>query len=267
MPDNFNKLNILLEAHEKLNKGMASQEDLKEAIELIMSTLEKITKQFNSLVMDSSSNSRTSIKEIKNYLTNLETKVKDLVGRVESTSLTKIKELSQRITNEISRIESNIPSLPDLTVIENKIKKIESSIPEIKEITREEIRNKLDSFEIEGDKLPIEAIAFLRDELDELKKKVISFKGGGVVGGGASSGGKIVNVYDLSSSLNGVLKTFSLPSFWRVIEVSSSSFPYTFRPTIDYTVDASAMTITFTSEISASTTLATGQTLLVIYAE
>jgi len=74
-----------------------------------------------------------------------------------------------------------------------------------------------------------------------------------------------VQVYDLSSSLDGVTKTFGLPAFWKVFDVRSSSFPYAFRPTVDYTVDGSAMTITFTSEVEAAGTLATGQTLYVLY--
>lgn len=76
-----------------------------------------------------------------------------------------------------------------------------------------------------------------------------------------------VTAYDLSASLNGVLKTFSLPTFWKVISVHLSSFPNILRPTVDYTTDAGAMTITFTSEIDAASSLATGQSLLVVYAE
>lgn len=83
------------------------------------------------------------------------------------------------------------------------------------------------------------------------------------VGGG--TGGKIVKAFDLSSSLNGSLSTFNLPAVWRVISVHSTSFPYIFRPNIDYTWTTS--TITFTSEVTPSSTLANGQSLIVIYAE
>ena len=82
-----------------------------------------------------------------------------------------------------------------------------------------------------------------------------------------SRGGKIVKVHDLSASLDGVTKAFPLPAFWRVISVSSSSAPFTYRPTTDYTVDGSAHTITFTSEIQAASSLQSGQTLIVMFAE
>lgn len=72
-----------------------------------------------------------------------------------------------------------------------------------------------------------------------------------------------VLVQDLSPQLDGVTKTFLLPLFRNVVMVTSTSFPFTFRPTIDYTVSGS--NITFTSEVVASTTLQSGQTLLVLY--
>ena len=62
-----------------------------------------------------------------------------------------------------------------------------------------------------------------------------------------------------------LLKEFSLPAFWRVISVEGSSFPFSYRPTTDYTVSGSK--ITFTSEIDETVSLATGQTLIVLYAE
>lgn len=79
-----------------------------------------------------------------------------------------------------------------------------------------------------------------------------------------SGKGKIKN-YDLSSQLNGITTTFSLPANWTVISVVSSSFPSAFRPVIDYTFTPTS--ITFTNQIEPSTTLASGQTLIVIYEE
>lgn len=81
-----------------------------------------------------------------------------------------------------------------------------------------------------------------------------------MVGG---KGRNSVHIYDLSSQLNGVLKTFTLPSNFGVIGVWCSSMPNAFRPTIDYT--EGNRTITFTSEINAATTLAAGQTLVIQY--
>ena len=109
--------------------------------------------------------------------------------------------------------------------------------------------------------LEIKDIKGLKDELEKLRK----IKGGTTIMGG-NLGGHVVKTYDLSALLNGVLKTFSLPAFWRVIDVKLSSIP-TLRPTTDYTTDSGASTITFTSQINASTELSAGQSCIVIYSE
>jgi len=126
----------------------------------------------------------------------------------------------------------------------------------------EDVRNKLEL--LEGDeRLKIEAIKDLREELDKLKKSISSSSSGTsfVISRGA------VKMYDLSPSLNGILKTFALPAFWRVISVHTSSFPNILRPDVDYTTDGALMKITFTNEIDASTTLAAGQSVIIVYGE
>lgn len=122
------------------------------------------------------------------------------------------------------------------------------------------IRDKLEKL-LGDERLDVSAIKGLEKELDKIKQ---TFSRGQTVV--AIQRGQ-VTAYDLSASLNGVLKTFSLPTFWKVISVHLSSVPNILRPTVDYTTDAGAMTITFTSEIDAASSLNTGQTLLVVYAE
>jgi len=157
--------------------------------------------------------------------------------------------VSQASEIAITEVLAVVPTIDDL----------KNDIPKLGEPIR-------DALELlpEGEKLKIDAIEELRDELEKLKKAVkerqVTFVGG------SSGGGKNVYLYSLSSQLNGVTKTFSIPAFWRIISVSSSSFPNAFEPDTDYTVDVAASTITFTSQINASSTLAAGQTLLVQYA-
>ena len=118
----------------------------------------------------------------------------------------------------------------------------------------EEIRNKLESIKEENEKLQIEAIKNLRKELDELKKSggKASFIGGGVMGR------DLVKDINISSQLNGVLKTFNIQAVWNIVSVSLSSYPYgSLRKDIDYTWTPTS--ITFTDEIAASTQLSAGQ--------
>lgn len=131
--------------------------------------------------------------------------------------------------------------------------------------TPEEVKNKLETLR-DDDRLPIKAIKDLRKELDELRRMAINSQivGGGVSGG--SSGGNIVKAYDLSAQLDGATKVFTLPSMWRIISVHLSSVPNILRDTTDYVYDGTANTITFTAEITASSSLATGQTCIITYA-
>lgn len=125
----------------------------------------------------------------------------------------------------------------------------------------EEINNKPKIFQID-------VIEGLQELLDELKRKIEEkVVVGGYNGGFAGAGRGTVKAYDLSSQLNGVTTTFSLPAFWRIISVHSSSTPNIFDPLVDYSVDPVNMQITFNATITPSATLAAGQTLLVVYAE
>lgn len=71
-------------------------------------------------------------------------------------------------------------------------------------------------------------------------------------------------VDDLSSQLDGSTKTFTITQNRIILDVQSSSFPHAFRQTTDFTISGiSRETITFTDQIDASITLASGQTLIV----
>lgn len=134
------------------------------------------------------------------------------------------------------------------------------------EETPESIRNKLESLKGTPSALAINAIFGLSERLDTLQKSIERNRGGSGGPAFAYSRGAI-KLYDLSDQLDGSKKTFAMPAFWRIISIQSTSSPTTFRPGIDYTSDGNAMTVTFTSEIDATSTLSAGQTLTVIYAE
>jgi hypothetical protein len=154
----------------------------------------------------------------------------------------KIAELASKLT-----IEQLKPLIPINTLKEEDLSKLGPIY-----------RDALESLKNE-DRLDASAIKNLDSYI---KKQSITSQQPIYVGG---SGQHNVIAYDLSSQLNGVLKTFNLPALWRVISVHSTSFPYSFRESVDYTWTLTS--ITFTSEINEQTTLASGQTLTLIYSE
>lgn len=78
-------------------------------------------------------------------------------------------------------------------------------------------------------------------------------------------GGDILQYYDISNSLNGVSKTFTIPIHRKIILVVSSSTPFIFRPTTDYT--ASGTLLSFDAAIDAESMLAAGQSIIVVYTQ
>lgn len=190
--------------------------------------------------------------KIDSELTSLEKHMDDQFS-VKKREMEKMcEDVENRLLLEVDALESRFPKLDGFY---ESFAEIVKKIPETE--TPESIREKLESLE-DGEKLPIEAIQDLREELDELKRRP---RGGG--GGGGVSGRELVKSYDLSPLLDGVTKTFALPGNWTVLSVSGTSFPYTFRRLVDYTFTQHA--ITFTSEITADTSLAAGQTIEVLY--
>lgn len=128
----------------------------------------------------------------------------------------------------------------------------------------DDIRNKLELL-TGHDRLTIDAIDGLKELLAEMDKKLIGARSGGSTVFAQTRGA--VKIYDLSDQLNGVTKTFALPSFGLILDVKASSSAQPMLQGVEYTVDGQAMTLTFTSEIDASTTLSNGQRIVILYAE
>jgi len=125
----------------------------------------------------------------------------------------------------------------------------------------ETIVAKLESLE-DDERLDVKAIKGIEELVKRLEKKI----DGKVFYGGGSGGKGRIKSYNLQPFLNGITKTFNLPAFWTIVAVhSQGSSPTTFLPLTDYTFDSSS--ITFTSQVNASTTLSGNEAIIVIYEE
>lgn len=278
----MNKENKLLELL-NLNGSRAIQQ---EEFADVVKTLLEVIKALRQNIDDSLSSKMTKKEEdLIARLEKSELNVQMLLNQLETNSNTSFSSLNNQLQNEIKRVESIIPQMPDLSIIEKRLanlsselslyadnlKAVEGKIPTIEKTTGEMIIDKINATPIQDDLLfTIERIRGLKEWLEKLERmernKITSVAGGGLGGSGGVGGwGRLVKSYDLSNVLNGVTKTFTLPALWRVISVHSSSFPGAFRETTDYIFTSSS--ITFTSEITAATTLASGQTIIVIYCE
>jgi len=256
---------------QSIDSGAVQSDEFARAIKAILNVVKGIKLTLESDISLLKTGHEDKILEINADISQLE----DFMREVESTSTEYTKEqvlkLEDRIKSSIKDIRDSIPNMPDLSDINSRIENAYKKFEEIENKKPEEIkatfiRDRLESLQDE-DRLDASAIKNLKKYIDIELSKIKTSGKTVYVGGGSSGGGRIVKSYDLFSQLNGVLKTFSLPAFHRVISVHSASFPFSFRENVDYTTDASAMTITFTSEIIPQETLATGQTVTVVYSE
>ena len=246
------KLQRLEKILEIANSDVLTPDDMSDVFEAIV----KLLKEYR-IYLEKSTDEKC--KEIAHDVNSTCLKMESDMNLSKREMMGKMHDHMKEMKTEMKRIESVIPDMPDMpdfSLIEKRIKAIEEK--PVKEETGETIVDKINALEIEPDK-QIDAKHIKGLEKYGGKDRVI------YTGGGGSGGGRIVREYDLSASLDGSTKTFTLPAFWRVISVHLSSFPNILRPTVDYTT--SNPSITFTDEVNASTSLQNGQTAIVIYSE
>jgi ferritin-like protein len=139
-----------------------------------------------------------------------EEKHSEMMGKMQS----EIDSISKNLVANIAEIKGMIPEMPeetDLTDIYNRLVEIENKIPKIpEEITSYQVRDKLESIDNESEKLKIEAIQNLREELDDLKKKWSSRP---IFGGGYSVSAANLHTIDdetPAGTKNGVNTVFTI---------------------------------------------------------
>ena len=137
------------------------------------------------------------------------------------------------------------------------IKEVLSKVPQTPFLTSVEIRDRLEIFKEEDEKLKIDAIGFLKAKLEELEKKIAQKSGGGVR--------RVFQPYvdDFSALTNGSTKIFYLsrePLRTDTVQIFGTDFPTILRPTTDFTIAGKKLTLT-----SAVPAPNTGVTLLAHY--
>jgi len=242
------KLRTLLQSVEESVTKKDLELFVKSFMKAVVEIERKITAKANAQSVDVDNNLRSMRGEIERLKKSLDSMLQSSISDTERI-------LDKKHTQLLRDVEKRLSVVQDLQREVARLDDIESKIPELPaEKVGEDYRNALEALP-EGDKLSINAIENLREELDKMKKAST----GTVISGGIT-GRDMVKNYDLSSQLDGVTKTFNIPAVWSIVTVACSSFPNILRPTIDYT--NTTTTITFTDEIDAGSTLATGQTVI-----
>lgn len=262
---------------EKIDKKCS---DAEQQVNFYSNKLEKMVDEYQNTINQMKDDNETTLGNLKKWALQ---RVGDLF--IKNNINNKLSEKLQEVNIKLAELNTiKAPSTRDVvdevaSIVEERIL---VKIPEQKSIELPKIPT-IEDIEADLPKLGLEirnALELLQDDerldssaikgLDELIKKVEKLsevkQTTRFIGGGGGVGKHNTFYYDLSSYLDGVTKTFALPAAWKVIGVhSGGSAPATFRPTVDFIWTPNS--ITFTSEVEASTTLAAGQTIMVVCLE
>lgn len=254
--ENLQNLSKLMSA---LNPKSMTQDDFVKSFEMVLEFI-KETKDLTGTELE---NLRTlytdAINEIKS---GNESTLNDTKGHIFTTLESKLSAFEDRINSKLNDVQEKADSLvsgqdaDEEKIVEDVLARIK--LPEYKETvldTGEQIVDKINDIPLDDEdhKIGIEHIKGLRKEIDAIKSRS-QIVGGGIVGR------DVFKDIDISSQLNGVTKTFNIQAVWNILTVDLSSFPHALRKGVDFTWTPTS--ITFTSEIEASTSLATGQTCI-----
>lgn len=235
---------------DEMLESAVTQEEMVAAVKAILDTVKAMEGRISQSVAKTKDSSDVSITTLRSELRELEARLSRSIGETRTVGGQTLAQAVDELRKEMLEVQAAIPELPDYS---DRFDAIEKKIPTLPpEKLGEDYRNALEALPV-GDKLAIEAIEGLREELDKVRK-------GGQVGGGGVTSRDVFKDYDLSPYLDGVSKTFNIPAVWNIISVDTSSFPHALRKNVDYTY--TSQTITFTDEIDAATVLATGQTVI-----
>lgn len=231
-----------------------SAEEVADTVKTIFKALKAVDDKLNESVAQNKGELESQLDVLRQRLDTIAGSLSDSIAQSSDSHTQTLSTSISELRDLVESVRKQIPTLPDYSGTFDEIKALIPSLPD--PLLGEDMRNALEALP-EGDKLSIDAIEGLRKELKDLRK--MTREGGG--GGGVASSRNLFQDYDLSPYLDGVTKTFNLPATWNIITVDTSSFPHALRKTIDYTW--TPQSITFTSEIDAATTLATGQTVII----
>lgn len=216
------------------------KEEVAQIVKTLIDVIKATEERISDNVASNKGESDSALSELQRQLRDVEQRLRASLIDTDSKSTESLNNAIKQLRDEVKRVQNMIPELPDYT---ERFAEVESKIPTIK---------KDDEMQKEIHNLEKEVVA-LKKEM----KRVSQAPSGG---GGGIVGRDLVRNYDLSAYLDGSTKTFNIPAIWSIVSVATSSFPNVLRPIIDYTY--TGQTITFTSEIDETTTLASGQTVV-----
>ncbi len=157
-----------------MDGGAVQPDELKEVIDFL---IEIISQLKNTLEDKISQGDDIAVKQCQKMvleMQSIENRIRDISKMVSKSEVENTVKLLRQEIKTLKESIPTIPTMPDLSVYDAKLMQLQASIPIIKDTildTPEQIRDKLESIDIEDDKLSIDAIKNLPKKLEEIKKE------------------------------------------------------------------------------------------------
>lgn len=251
------KLKLAKELLDLANRDFITQKDLKEFVSAFLSKVAEIKAVCERKYSQTDSEIKDYDRRFYSYCEKIENNLKKSLINLENKTMQdtdKIMEKCMKAIKEVADLIPEIPEIPDLTDIENKVSNIEQKLSQpIKTETPNQVIQKINKGTNFIDKERIEGWS---DEINRLERK-IDTKPTRITGMRKIP---VTSVYNLTSQVNGSLKSFNLPKDTvKVHAVWGTQFPVIFDPAADWTFTGNSLILG-----NSVTAPATGQTLLAL---
>lgn len=203
-------INTIQTLKDTFKGGAVMPDELAKVVKLLLDSFKEIKIQLEQKISSTDMKLRldltSALDEIKKLETRLQNSLGEVTNKSQQFSLAEVSKIARKLEKDIATLKGEIPKMPDLSDIKNRVADIEAEvkgieIPKIEDIEKDlpklsfPVRDSLELIVEESEKLKIEAIGYLRKELDEIKKKIDTMPRGSY-GGGFNYGALNIHLID-----------------------------------------------------------------------
>lgn len=197
-----------------MQKGAVQPEELAKLIKAVLGLVNSLKQQLEQSIQTTDTKLRLDINTALDEIKALETRMSSALGSVSSKAqqltLSEVSKMMIKFQKEMESMRGDMPEMPDLSSLDNRITSLENEeieIPTIDEIEKDlpklglSVRDSLELIQEEKEKLKIEAIGYLRKELDELKDLIKSKS----TSTGSVGGNRVTSIANLIIPVSGTI--------------------------------------------------------------
>lgn len=173
MDNDAKKLDKLERIFKEVDKDFLEIDEAAKAIAAVVSLIKEIEARVFAEIELNQSQVSLEDEKLLSRIREVESRIRNVIANAKENQKTlfEFKGEIESIKGEIKNVLNSIPPQQDLTVFSTQLREIEAKIPVVSEVSAEQVRDKLESLE-DNERLSIDAIHNLTEELQEIKKEI-----------------------------------------------------------------------------------------------